>query len=56
MQTNTAAASGVLLFIQFLPFVYETHKCYLVFCDPNVGEFQHTIIGETLLPEPNNFL
>ena len=38
--------------IQFLPFVLETHKCYVVFCDTNVGEFQHTIIGDTLLPEP----
>ena len=38
--------------IQFLPFVLETHKCYVIFCDPNVGEFQHTIIGETLAPDP----
>ena len=38
--------------VQFLPFVLETHKCFVIFCDPNVGEFQHTIIGETLLPDP----
>jgi len=39
-------------FIQFLPFSYETHKCHVVFCDPDVGEFQQTIVGETQLPDP----
>lgn len=43
---------SAIISIQFLPFVLDTHKCYIVFCDPNVGEFQHTIIGDTLLPEP----
>lgn len=43
---------NTMISIQFLPFVLDTHKCHVVFCDPNVGEFQHTIIGETLLPEP----
>lgn len=41
-----------MISVQFLPFVLETHKCYVVFCDQYVGEFQHTIIGETLLPDP----
>ena len=39
-------------YVQFLPFSLETHKCHLVFCDPEVGEFQHTIIGETSPPDP----
>lgn len=43
---------STMISIQFLPFALETHKCFVVFCDPNVGEFQHTIIGETLHPEP----
>lgn len=38
--------------VQFLPFSLDTHKCHLVFCDSEVGEFQHTIIGETSLPDP----
>lgn len=43
--------SGIC-YVQFLPFKLETHKCHIVFCDPEVGELQHTIIGETLMPEP----
>jgi hypothetical protein len=35
-----------------MPFRLETYKCLVVFVDPLVGEFQHEIIGETLLPEP----
>jgi hypothetical protein len=35
-----------------MPFSYETHKCHIVFCDQNVGEFQHEITGITLLPDP----
>ena len=40
------------VYVQFLPFTLETHKCYIVFCDSNVGEFQYTLVGETLLPDP----
>jgi len=39
------------IFVQFMPFKLENYKCYLVFQDPNVGEFQHEIMGETTLPE-----
>lgn len=40
------------VYVQFLPFTLETHRCNIVFCDSNVGEFQYTLIGETLLPDP----
>lgn len=40
------------VYVQFLPFTLETHKCNIVFCDPNVGEFQYTLVGESLLPDP----
>ena len=38
--------------VQFMPFSLDTHKSHIVFCDSDVGEFQHTIIGETTLPDP----
>jgi len=34
-----------------MPFRYENYRCLVVFVDPLVGEFQHEIFGETLLPE-----
>ena len=40
------------LTIQFMPFVLENYQCKISFCDVNVGEFQHEILAETLLPEP----
>lgn len=39
------------LTMNFVPMVYETQKAYLIFSDPNVGEFQHEITGEVELPE-----
>jgi hypothetical protein len=36
--------------VQFLPFDMQTHVCKVVFIDPQVGEFQHEIIGEVTLP------
>ncbi|EGR28301.1 hypothetical protein IMG5_179020 [Ichthyophthirius multifiliis] len=35
----------------FIPLVYENQKCYIIFSDPNVGEFQYEIIGKVKLPE-----
>ena len=35
-----------------MPFMLEKFNCKIVFCDQNVGEFQHEILGETTLPEP----
>jgi len=34
-----------------MPFKLEKYKCLVIFVDPLVGEFQHEIEGETLLPE-----
>lgn len=34
----------------FCPLTMETHKCYLVFTDPNVGEFQYEIVGSVEQP------
>jgi hypothetical protein len=34
-----------------MPFKMQTHKCWVIFQDVNVGEFQHEIIGETAFPE-----
>lgn len=34
-----------------MPFSLSIHKCKVVFCDQNVGEFQYEIIGEAILPE-----
>lgn len=30
----------------------ETQKCYIIFKDPNVGEFQHEILGTVFPPTP----
>lgn len=43
---------SVDLVIQYMPFQLTTHKCKVVFIDPNVGEFQYTLIGEAMLPDP----
>ena len=42
--------------IQFLPFIMETQRCFLVFCDEKVGEIQYTLIGEVELPNPVEIL
>ncbi|EGR31281.1 hypothetical protein IMG5_114390, partial [Ichthyophthirius multifiliis] len=35
----------------FIPLIFETQKCYIVFNDPKVGEFQHEIRGKVEMPE-----
>ncbi|KAM3143753.1 Encoded by [Paramecium bursaria] len=35
--------------LQYIPLVMETQRCYIVFTDPLVGEFQHEIIAN---PDP----
>jgi hypothetical protein len=35
-----------------MPFTLTTHKCKIIFTDPQVGEFQYNIIGEAMLPDP----
>ncbi len=35
-----------------MPFTLEKHYCKIIFCDLQVGEFQHEIWGEALAPEP----
>ena len=39
-----------------MPYKLDNFKCQIVFVDPNVGEFQHEIIGEVLLPDPQEDL
>lgn len=34
-----------------MPMSYEQHKCKIVFCDENFGEFQYEIHGKATLPE-----
>lgn len=31
--------------------VLTDQKCYVIFSDPNVGEFQHEILGKVSMPE-----
>ncbi|EGR27619.1 hypothetical protein IMG5_193180 [Ichthyophthirius multifiliis] len=40
----------VILPVTFLPLQMETQKCYIIFRDPLVGEFQHEIIGTVEMP------
>ncbi|EAR97253.2 flagellar associated protein (macronuclear) [Tetrahymena thermophila SB210] len=35
----------------FIPIIYENQKCYVIFNDPKVGEFQHEIRGRVDMPE-----
>ncbi|KAL4497051.1 hypothetical protein ABPG72_002207 [Tetrahymena utriculariae] len=35
----------------FIPLLYEAQKCYIIFSDPTVGEFQYEVIGAVTLPE-----
>lgn len=39
------------LSLVFIPILFETQKCYVIFSDPAVGEFQHEIVGSVTLPE-----
>lgn len=39
------------LIVSFQPFQMTAHSCKVVFCDTNVGEFQHEIAGEVDMPE-----
>ncbi len=36
--------------LTYLPMTFETHKCNLIFLDPNVGEMQYEIIGVPKIP------
>ncbi|KAL4498636.1 hypothetical protein ABPG72_019754 [Tetrahymena utriculariae] len=36
--------------IVFIPLVMETQKCFIIFKDPNVGEFQHEMVGTVEIP------
>jgi hypothetical protein len=36
--------------MSFIPLVYEQQKCYIIFSDPLVGEFQYEIVGRVDLP------
>ncbi|CAD8106047.1 unnamed protein product [Paramecium primaurelia] len=38
------------LILQYIPLIMETHKCQIVFTDPQVGEFQHDLQGTVELP------
>jgi hypothetical protein len=40
-----------LFYMHFIPLIMETHKCLIIFTDPQVGEFQHEVIGTVELPE-----
>jgi hypothetical protein len=42
--------------ITFIPLERDNYHCKLIFCDPLVGEFQHEIVGEVLLPGYNKNL
>ena len=35
----------------FIPLIMDTHKCYVIFRDPKVGEFQYEITGSVELPQ-----
>lgn len=35
----------------YLPLTFETHKCNLIFLDPNVGEMQYEVIGVPKMPQ-----
>lgn len=35
----------------FIPLLYENQKCFVIFNDPKVGEFQHEIKGRVDMPE-----
>ena len=30
----------------------DQHKCFIIFTDPNVGEFQHEVSGTVEMPNP----
>ncbi|EWS70940.1 flagellar associated protein, putative (macronuclear) [Tetrahymena thermophila SB210] len=38
----------------FLPLIIEQQRCYIIFKDPNIGEFQYEVIGNVELPMYNN--
>lgn len=43
---------GTKITIHYFPVTFETHRCYLVFLDPRVGEMQYEIIGTPNPPLP----
>ena len=32
--------------------IFEPIRCYIIFCDSNVGEFQYEVIGIPQIPKP----
>lgn len=42
----------VPLTLSFLPLTMDQHRCYIIFTDPNVGEFQHEVVGTVEMPNP----
>ncbi|CAD8092149.1 unnamed protein product [Paramecium primaurelia] len=43
--------SQLQLQLRYVPMVLEQQRCFLIFTDPNVGEFQHEILATAELPE-----
>ncbi|EGR30900.1 hypothetical protein IMG5_121460 [Ichthyophthirius multifiliis] len=41
IKKNSSANINIL----FIPLIMQTQRCYLIFKDPNIGEFQYEIIG-----------
>jgi hypothetical protein len=37
--------------MQFIPLIYCQQKCYVIFSDTSVGEFQYEILGNVSPPE-----
>jgi hypothetical protein len=37
--------------MQFIPLVFNQQKCYIIFQDPQVGEFQYELIGTVEPPD-----
>ncbi len=37
--------------MRYVPMILEQQRCYLIFTDKDVGEFQYEIVGTAELPE-----
>lgn len=40
-----------MLNLIFIPIVLENARCFVIFSDPSVGEFQHEILATVTMPE-----
>jgi hypothetical protein len=49
---SSKRATSMVLDVIYYPMVMQTQRCFLIFCDPQVGEFQIEIIGEPEYPRP----